>query len=114
MYQYILVDFLHKAYSKVDFGHAKISGAIFLGQSLLLSTTILNDMHTPSYIKTSLFTLKPLVSCYCVHNWILKFTKETSTYVIVNFKRVQRGNIEYFFKYIKLVPWSPENFDISI
>jgi len=42
MYQYILINFLHKAYSKVDFGHAKISDAIFLGQSLLLSTTALN------------------------------------------------------------------------
>jgi len=28
-YQYILVHFLCKAYSKVDFGHAKISDAIF-------------------------------------------------------------------------------------
>jgi len=37
MYQYILVDFLHKTYSKVDFGHAKILDAIFSGQSLLLS-----------------------------------------------------------------------------
>jgi len=36
--------FSHKAYSKVDFGHIKISDAIFLGQSLLLSTTILNDI----------------------------------------------------------------------
>jgi len=36
--------FLCKAYSKVDFGHAKISDAIFLGQALLLST-ILNDME---------------------------------------------------------------------
>jgi len=36
--------FLHKAYSKVDFGHAKISDAIFWGQSLLLSTTVLNDI----------------------------------------------------------------------
>jgi len=42
-YQYILVDFLHKAYCKVDFRHAKILDAIFMGQSLLLSTTILND-----------------------------------------------------------------------
>jgi len=30
-YQYILVDFLRKAYFKVDFGHAKISDAIFFG-----------------------------------------------------------------------------------
>jgi len=29
MYQYILVNFLCKAYSKVDFGHTKISDAIF-------------------------------------------------------------------------------------
>jgi len=29
MYQYILVIFLHKAYSKVDFKHAKILDAIF-------------------------------------------------------------------------------------
>jgi len=43
MCQYILVDFLRKAYSKVDFGHAKISDAIFLGQFLLLSTIVLND-----------------------------------------------------------------------
>jgi len=43
-YQYILADFLHKAYCKVDFGHAKISDAIFSGQSLLLSTTVLNDI----------------------------------------------------------------------
>jgi len=35
--------FLHKAYSKVDFGHIKILDAIFLGQFLLLSTTVLND-----------------------------------------------------------------------
>jgi len=35
--------FLHKAYSKVDFGQVKILDAIFLGQSLLLSTTVLND-----------------------------------------------------------------------
>jgi len=35
---------LRKAYSKVDFGQAKISDAIFFsGQSLLLSTTVLND-----------------------------------------------------------------------
>jgi len=27
----------------MDFGHAKISDAIFSGQSLLLSTTVLND-----------------------------------------------------------------------
>jgi len=45
MYLYILVDFLHKAYSKVDFGCVKISDAIFLGQSLLLCTTVLNDMY---------------------------------------------------------------------
>jgi len=44
MYQYILVDFSCKAYCKVDFGHAKILDAIFLGQSLLLSTTVLNDI----------------------------------------------------------------------
>jgi len=31
MYQYILVVFLHKAYSKVDFGHAKILDTIFFG-----------------------------------------------------------------------------------
>jgi len=30
-YQYILVNFSHKAYSKVDFRHAKISDAIFSG-----------------------------------------------------------------------------------
>jgi len=35
------VNFLHKAYSKVDFGCAKISDTIFLGQSLLLSTMII-------------------------------------------------------------------------
>jgi len=35
--------FLHKAYSKVDFGHAKILDTIFLCQSRLLSTTVLND-----------------------------------------------------------------------
>jgi len=35
--------FLRKAYSKVDFRHIKISDTIFLGQSLLSSTTILND-----------------------------------------------------------------------
>jgi len=29
MYQYILIDFLCKAYSKVDFGHAKILNIIF-------------------------------------------------------------------------------------
>jgi len=45
MYQYILVVFLHKAYSKVDFRHAKISDTIFLGQSLLLSITVLNDNY---------------------------------------------------------------------
>jgi len=49
LYQYILVDFLHKAYSKVDFGHAKF-GQHFLGQSLLLSTTILNDEDNESVI----------------------------------------------------------------
>jgi len=27
----------------MDFGHSKISNAIFPGQSLLLSTTVLND-----------------------------------------------------------------------
>jgi len=43
MYQCILTDFSHKAYSKVDFGCVKISDAIFSGQSLLLSTTMLND-----------------------------------------------------------------------
>jgi len=36
--------FLHKAYTKVDFGLTKISEAIFSGQSLLLSTTRLNDI----------------------------------------------------------------------
>jgi len=45
MYQCILVDFSRKAYSKVDFGHAKILDAIFLGQFLLLSTTVLNDTY---------------------------------------------------------------------
>jgi len=45
MYQCILVDFSHKAYSKVDFGHIKISDAIFFSdQSLLLITTVLNDI----------------------------------------------------------------------
>jgi len=29
MHQYILVDFLRKAYSKLDFGHAKILDANF-------------------------------------------------------------------------------------
>jgi len=42
-YQYIQSFFSRKAYCKVDFGHAKISDAIFSGQSLLLSTTVLND-----------------------------------------------------------------------
>jgi len=42
-YQCILANFLHNAYSKVDFGHSKILDAIFLGQSLILSTTVLND-----------------------------------------------------------------------
>jgi len=28
-YQYILVDFLRKAYCKVDFGHTKISDTMF-------------------------------------------------------------------------------------
>jgi len=45
-YQYILVDFLHKAYSKVDIGHIKISDAIFLSQSPLLSTTLLKNNKT--------------------------------------------------------------------
>jgi len=49
MYQCILVDFLCKAYSKVDFGHAKILDAIFLGQSLLLNTTIHNDIVCLNY-----------------------------------------------------------------
>jgi len=40
---YILVNFLRKAYSKVDFEHDKISDTIFSSQSLLLSTTVLND-----------------------------------------------------------------------
>jgi len=44
MYQYILVDFSCKAYCKVDFGHAKILDAIFLGQSLLFNTTVLKLM----------------------------------------------------------------------
>jgi len=35
--------FSHKAYCKVDFEHAKILDAIFSGQSLILSTTVLND-----------------------------------------------------------------------
>jgi len=43
------VDF-YKAYSKVDFGHAKISDAIFSGQSLLLSTTVLNDVLGIYYV----------------------------------------------------------------
>jgi len=57
-----LLIFSRKAYSKVDFGYTKISDAIFLGQSLLLSTTVLNDkplatrlllcMHVPMYENT--------------------------------------------------------------
>jgi len=43
-YQCILVDFSCKAYSKVDFGCAKISDAIFFESILLLSTTVLNDL----------------------------------------------------------------------
>jgi len=35
------VDFLHKAYSKVDFGSIKILDAIFSGQSQLLSTLVI-------------------------------------------------------------------------
>jgi len=38
LYQSILLHFSHKDYSKVNFGHIKILDAIFLGQSLLLST----------------------------------------------------------------------------
>jgi len=49
--------FSQKAYCKVDFGHAKISDAIFSGQSLLLSTTVLNDKTT--------FTLKDLKLLIC-------------------------------------------------
>jgi len=43
LYQCILVDFLGKVYSKVDFGHVKFWTPFFSGQSLLLSTTVLND-----------------------------------------------------------------------
>ena len=58
----------------MDFGHTKISDAIFLGQSLLLSTTVLNlwglwngicvpwNMYVFSVSKTNLtvsFTQKP-------------------------------------------------------
>jgi len=50
MYQYSLVDFSCKAYCKVDFGHTKILEAIFSGQSLLLSTTVLNDIYIYIYI----------------------------------------------------------------
>jgi len=46
LYQCILVKFSCKDYSKVDFGHNKISDAIFAGQYLLLSTTVLNDRHS--------------------------------------------------------------------
>jgi len=35
----------------VDFGQAKISDTIFLGQSLLLSTTVLNDRLCISILK---------------------------------------------------------------
>ena len=35
--------FCIKSTLKVDFGHANISDTIFSGQSLLLSTTVLND-----------------------------------------------------------------------
>jgi len=45
MYQYILVIFLHKAYSKVDFGHVKILDTIFLDQSLLLSIVLNDNNH---------------------------------------------------------------------
>jgi len=38
------VDFSRKAYYKVDFGHAKFLDAIFLGQFLLLSTTVLIEV----------------------------------------------------------------------
>jgi len=40
----------------VDFGHAKISDVIFLGQSLLLSTTVLNDytMYIEFFIPESI------------------------------------------------------------
>jgi len=43
--------FLCKAYSKVYYGHAEILHTI-LGQSLLLSTTILNDsvIHGPAEV----------------------------------------------------------------
>jgi len=44
-----------KAYSKVDFGYVKILDAIFLGQFLLLSTSVLNDnnkMEKQEFFKT--------------------------------------------------------------
>jgi len=60
MYQCILADFLCKAYSKVDFGHVKILDAIFLGQFLQLSTTVLNDNFKKLQLK--------LVILFCHHD----------------------------------------------
>jgi len=47
---------MHKAYTKVDFEHTK-SQTAFLGQSLPLSTTILND----GLQNNSLIALIPLI-----------------------------------------------------
>jgi len=69
---------LHKAYSMVDFGHAKISDIIFSGRSLLLSTTVLNDAHTYVYDvicckqQSKVNILKCVsVSDYCCHILII-------------------------------------------
>jgi len=64
MYQYILVIFLHKAYSKVDFVHVKILEAIFVGQSLLLSTTILDDSYCiTTFLRAKISKIKNIILC---------------------------------------------------
>ena len=57
-YQCIPASFLGKAYWKVNFYSAKFSGSYMIShQSLLLSTTVLNDIHKTMYIYITLLTV---------------------------------------------------------
>jgi len=49
LYQWILVDFLCKTYTKVDFRHAKILRCHFLDQYLLLLSMVVYESLIPTF-----------------------------------------------------------------
>jgi len=53
----------------MDFGHAKISDAIFSGQSLLLNTTVLNDnVYGPNVVLKHYSIFGQTLPLYCAHS----------------------------------------------